>query len=217
MGNPGPNLVAPVESPPEYAKPVDEFLELDKQCQELIEKFTSGRILYECVPVEPMPDPASFMNKMIEKFNSFQTYMKELIDLRNSKLQDIQNALRAAVTATVVTRKGPDGKATVISYGPFKVNSRTVRTFDPATLFGKVQELGLYTKLLELKMIDKNTGEQIPAIRQEWEISYEPVKNMLREMNLENIISEAYREKEETPAVTGPKPISFIGEVQKKK
>jgi hypothetical protein len=217
MGNPGPNLIAPEQSQPAYVPPVEEFLEIDKKCQELVEKFTSGRILYECMPVEPAPDPATYMSKMIEKFNSFQTYLKQMIDLRNSKLQEIQNAMRAAVTETVGARKGPDGKATVISYGPFKVNSRTVRSFDAAKLFGKVQELGLYTKLLDLKMIDKTTGEQVAAIQQEWTIPYEPVRNWLRELNLEAIITEAYTEKEETPAVTGPKPISYIGEAQKKK
>jgi hypothetical protein len=43
------------------------------------------------------------------------------------------------------------------------------------------------------------------------------VKNWLRESNMEEVLTGAYAEDEETPAVTGPKPIAYLGETEKKK
>lgn len=201
----------------EYEKLADEFLELDKQTQELIEKFTSGRILYECVPTEQMPDMAAFMLKMVEKWMGFQTYLQELIVHRNDKLQEAQNALRQAIMLSQGSKRGVDGKASVLNYGPFKVTSKTSRSFDSETLFKEIQALGLYQKLLEFKTIDAQTGEQKAAVQFQWKIQYEPVKNWLREQNLEKVIDSAYREEEATPAVSGPGVVGYIGEVAKKK
>lgn len=200
-----------------YEKLVDEFLDLDKQVQELVEKFTSGRIIYECVPTEQIADAALFFQKMVEKFVGFQTYLRQLIETRNAKLQEAQIAMRGTVMASQGTRRGADGKATVMNYGPFKVTSKTSRWLDPGTLFEHVQKLGLYQKLLDLKVIDKDSGEQKAAVKYEWSVAYEPVKNWLREQNLETVIDAAYREEEGTPAVTGPAEVAYIGEIQKKK
>lgn len=205
------------EEKKEYQELADKFLELDKQVQELVEKFTSGRILYECVPSEPVTDMASFMLKMVEKWNGFQAYLQQMIAARNDALTQAQNAIRGEVMLSEGSRRGVDGKAAMLNYGPFKVTSKTSRSFNSQTLFQEVQKLGLYQSLLDLKIIDKETGEQIPAVKIEWGIAFEPVKNWLREQNLEGIIESAYVENEGTPAVTGPGQVTYIGEVSKKK
>lgn len=212
--NPAP-VPAPVQRPAHEIL-IDEFMELDKQCLELVEKFTSGRILYECMPQQG-GDLASFMAGIIQNFNSFQEFLKQLIEKRNAKLQEAGNALRGTVMAAESVVRGPDGKSSFTKYGPFEVSSKTSRTFAPDVLIAKLQELGLYSRLTDLTTINKESGQTEKAFRQEWKVMYEPVKNFLREMNLEAVLNEAYEEEEGTPAVTGPKPLAWLGEVEKKK
>jgi hypothetical protein len=210
---------APTQQPnvrPAYEPLIDEFIELDKGCQLLVEDFTSGRILFKCMPTEggDLPD---FMAKMVASFNAFQEHLKKLIEKRNAKLQEASNAMRGVVMAADSVVRGPDGKSSFLKYGPFEVSSKTSRTFDPEVLRNETQARGLYSRLLELAVINKETGKSELAFRTEWKVSYEAVKNWLREQNLEDVLGSAYEEEEGTPAVTGPKPIGWIGEVDKKK
>jgi hypothetical protein len=201
---------------PVYETLIDEFMELDKECQGLVEKFTSGKILYECMPPEG-GTLVEFMNKMQGRFSAFQEYLKQTIEKRNAKLQEASNAMRGTVMASEETVRGPDGKPSTVKYGPFEVSSKTSRSFDPDALIKELQTRGLYSRLAELTTINKETGKSELAFRTEWKIMYEPVKNFLREMNLEDVLGTAYEEEEGTPAVTGPKPLGWIGEVDKKK
>lgn len=202
---------------PAYEGLIDEFMELDKQTQELIEKFTSGRILFECLPQDGAPDLPTLMAKLVANFNSFQEHLKQLIEKRNAKLQEASNSLRGAVMAAETVVRGPDGKTSFLKYGPFEVSSKTSRTFSPEDLKAAMEQLGLYSRLQQLTTINKETGKPELAFRTEWKVMYEPVKNFLREMNLEEVLQNAYEEEEGTPAVTGPKILGWIGEVEKKK
>lgn len=211
---------APTQQPnvrPAYEPLIDEFMELDKECQQLVEKFTSGKILFECLPPEGATDLPTLMAKMVAQFNSFQEHLKQRIEQRNAKLQEASNAMRGVVMAADTVVRGPDGKSSFVKYGPFEVSSKTSRTFDPEALRAQTQARGLYSRLTELAVINKETGKSELAFRTEWKISYEPVKNWLREQNLEDVLQAAYEEEEGTPAVTGPKPLGWIGEVDKKK
>ena len=216
MGQAGENLIKN-DTEVAYERAVNEFLDKDKECKELIEKFVSGKILFECVPTEQYSDMGAFITKMVEKFNSFQSYLKSVIESRNSALKDVSITLRAAMTLKEGQKRGADGKASMLKYGPFLVTSKTYRSFKADVLFEEVQKQGLYTSLLNLKTIDKNSGEQVPVVTQEIKVLFEPAKNWLREQNLEGIIEAALVEEEGTPAVSGPKPISYIGEVIKEK
>lgn len=202
---------------PAYAPLIDDFMLIDQECQTLIEKFTSGKIIFECIPAEGAPGLGPLIEKMVAKFVGFQNYLKDLIEKRNAKIQEIANAMRAAVMVNEDTVRGPDGKPTMLKYGPFDVSSKTFRSFDQAVLITKVQELGLFGRLMEHTTINKETGEPEPVVQQEWKILYEPVKNWLREQNLEQVLQEAYEEEEGTPAVTGPKELAWIGATKKKK
>lgn len=207
---------AALQQRPEHEVLVEEFMVLDKECQELIEKFTTGKILYECIPANA-PTIGDLLGVMSSRFVAFQDHLKQTIEKRNAKLQEASIALRSTVMAGENVVRGVDGKATTNRYGPFEVSSRTSRFFNPELLFLEVQKLGLFQRLLELKTVDKETGAQLPAVAQEWNIHYEPVKNWLREQNLEQVLQTAYDEEEGTPAVTGPKEIGWLGTPKTKK
>jgi len=218
--NPAPIPVPVPAQRPAYEILIDEFMELDKQCQDLIADFTTGSVIYKSMPnvtEEQGITAAEFVKRLAQNFVSFQEYLKQLIEKRNAKLQEAANALRGTVIAAESVVRGPDGKSTFKSYGPFEVSSKTSRTFDPAILIAKLQEMGLYSRLTELTTINKDSGKAENAFRQEWVVMYEPVKNFLREMNLEEILNAAYEEEEGTPAVTGPKPLAWVGDTEKKK
>jgi|SRR5690606_13436437 len=198
-------------SRPQHENLVDEFMELDKECQEIIEKFTTGRIIYDCVPADGAKSFEELFEKMIVKYMAAQEHAKQLIDKRNAKLQEAGGAMRATVIAAENLIRGPDAKSTTNKYGPFDVSSKTSRGFDWETLQKLVGEAGLLSRLMELSFINKTNGTPEPAVRVETKVNYEAVKNWLRENNMENVLQAAYEEEEGTPAVTGPKPIGWIG------
>lgn len=205
-----------MDSRPQHQVLVDEFMELDKECQEIIEKFTSGTIILDCIPADGAKDYAELFAKMQAKFVAAQEYAKQLIEKRNAKLQEAAGAMRGLVMAGEQSLRGPDGKSSSEKYGPFEVNSKTSRGFDWAILSAKVQELGLFDRLKEVTFVNKENGQSEPAIREEVTIKYEPVKNWLREQNLEGVLQAAYEEEEGTPAVSGPKPLGWLGDEDKK-
>ena len=207
----------PAAQRPQHELLIDEFMELDKQCQEIIEKFNSGKILYDAVPTSGWASFGEFMQMMVEKWNAIREHLNSLLDKRNAKLQEASAALRGTVMAAETLVRGPDGKSTTNRYGPFEVSSKTYRSFNPTKLFEELQKLGLYERLLDLQQINDKSGAAEPAVRMSWSIAYDPVKNWLRESNLEPVLQSAYEEEEGTPAVTGPKPLAMLGEVDKSK
>jgi hypothetical protein len=204
------------ESRPQHQVLIDEFIEIDTEVQEIIEKFTSGNIIFDCVPADGAKDYAELFSKMQSKFVAAQEYAKQLIEKRNAKLQEAAAAMRGTVIASEKTLRGPDGKGSSEKYGPFEVSSKTSRSFDWAILSAKMQELGLFSRLKEVTYVNKDNGQSEPAIREEVTVKYEPIKNWLREQNLEAVLQAAYEEEEGTPAVTGPKPLGWIGDEDKK-
>jgi hypothetical protein len=196
---------------------IDEFNELDKMLQEVIEKFTNGRIILECLPPDGAATYSELFEKLIERYVKFQEYARELIEKRNAKLQEAAAAFRSAVMMPETALRGPDGKPTFKKYMNFEVNSKTSRFFNPDTLFGELQKLGLGERLFDITYVNKSSGQIEKAAKQEWVIDFDSVKNWLRESNLESVLTAAYEEEESTPAVTGPKPVGWIGDVDKSK
>lgn len=200
---------------PAYEILIDEFNDLDKQVQELVEKFTNGRIILECLPAEGAGSYSELFEKMIERFVKMQEFARALIEKRNAKLQEASAAFRSAVMMPETALRGPDGKPTFKKYSNFDVSSKTSRFFNPDTLFGELQKVGLGERLFDVTYVNKQNGQVEKAARQEWVIDFESIKNWLREQNLESILNAAYEEEEGTPAVTGPKPVGWIGDVDK--
>lgn len=205
-----------MESRPQHQVLIDEFLDLDKETQELIEKFTTGNIIFDCIPTDGALNYDELFSKMRAKFVAAQEYAKQLIEKRNAKLQEAAAAMRGTVMAGENVIRGPDGKSSVEKYGPFEVNSKTGRSFDWGVLSAKIGELGLLSRLKEVTYVNKDTGKTELAVQERVEIKYEPMKNWLREQNLEAVLQAAYEEEEGTPAVSGPKPLAWIGEEDKK-
>jgi hypothetical protein len=207
----------PAAEKKEHERLVEEFMEIDKECNDMVNAVITGRVIYDCVPTDGAPSVGEFMKKLVSNYTTFQELLKSRIELRNAMLQQVATAMRALVMPSQTQWRGPDGKATFVKYGPFEVSSRTSRSFDPGTLFKLVQERGMYSRLLDLTYIDKTSGDNKPVVKQEFKIAYEQAKNWLRESNLEDVLTGAYAEEEETPAVSGPKPMAYLGDADSSK
>jgi hypothetical protein len=155
----------PSKEKQEHEKLVEEFMDIDKQCQEMVEAVTSGRVIVDCVPTEGFNGVSEFIQKLVSNFVAYQENLKVLIEQRNAMLQQVASAMRALVMPGVNQWRGPDGKSTFIKYGPFEVASRTHRSFDPTTLFKLVAERGMESRLKELTYIDKVTGDTKPVVK----------------------------------------------------
>lgn len=202
---------------PQHEILVEKFMDLDRQCQELVSKFLDGRIIYESIPPEGAATHKEFFEKMVVRYNAVQDHLKGLIEQRNALLQEASTAMRAAVMAGDTVIRGPDGKPSILKFGPFEVASKTFRSFNVEKLVNGLKEMGLYGRFEQLTNIDKETGNPIPVMRVETKIDYKPADNFLLENNLTTLRDIAYEEEEGTPAVTGPKPLGWIGEADKSK
>lgn len=209
------DLTQPVAERPQHEILIDQFMALDQQCQELISKINSGNILYECLPTEGAPDLKTLMEKMVAKYHQVQEYAKGLVDQRNTLLQEIATTMRAKVMAADNVVRGPDGKATVLKYGPFEASSKTFRSFNVEKAEAMLQAIGQYGRFCSSTFIDKDTGQAVPILKVEKKIDYKHAEQFFLEQNLKDIRENTYEEEEGTPAVTGPKPIAWIGEVDK--
>jgi hypothetical protein len=207
--------IAQAASRPQHEILVEQFMDLDKQCQDLISKFLDGRIIYESIPPDGAGTHKEFFEKMVVRYNAAQDHLKNLIEQRNAKLQEAGTAMRAQVMAGDTVVRGPDGKPSIMRYGPFEVASKTFRGFNVEKLVNGLKELGLFGRFEQLTNIDKDTGNPVPVMRVETKVDYKPTDNFLLENNLGAIRDAAYEEEEGTPAVTGPKPLGWIGEADK--
>lgn len=192
----------------DYEKAIDAFEEADAKFNSLKEKVSSGEIFQ------------SIWSNDIRFFQSqwqqVLTHLQELLEERNKLLGEAQNALRQAVPISETQWRGPEGQATTVSYGRFKVNSKTYRSFDPQSLLEGVAKEGKLEQLLKIQTFDKKSGEPKPAVRQVYEVDYEQVKTFLRLEKLDKVFDGSYDEREGTPAVSGPKLIAFLGDTKDK-
>jgi hypothetical protein len=164
-----------------------------------------------------MDDTAAGMGKeeMKEIYRSLVDRVKELQEERNSKLRATQDILRQKVVLAANKWRGPEGKPTLLTCGPFRVTSVTKRSFDQKSLFDLCQKHGILESLLGLKIIDKD-GIERPVVRQVYDIDFEPAAAWLKTNGHTDILDGAYDEKESTPQVKGPKPVAFLGDTKEK-
>lgn len=196
-----------------YVKPtfevaIDEYVEADKRYLEIEEQFMSGNIIRELLIPGVPPD------RIVDEFRLVIEEMKKLLEDRNSKLMTAKNAFRSTVQLGPSQWRGPDGKPTSATYGPFTVSSFTKRSLDPQTLMTLAEERGFTTELRALKTINKE-GVEVPLVKTKVEVDYEGVLTWLKQRGLSDVIEGAYDEKEGTPMVKGPKQLAFFGEKKK--
>lgn len=193
---------------PEFETYIDEFVEADKKYSEIEDQFMTGNILRQLlIPGVPA-------DRIIEEFKLVIEEMKKLLEDRNSKLLAAKNAFRATVQLGPSQWRGPDGKPTTASYGPFLVSSVTKRSLDAQTLLELAKTKGFTPELLALKTINKD-GLEVPLVKTKVEVDYEGVISWLKQRGLSDVIEGAYDEREGTPMVKGPKPLAFLGEKKK--
>ena len=192
----------------EYEKAVDEFVEADKKYTELEEHFMSGLILRELVV------PGVPVERLIEEFKLVLEELKKLLEDRNSKLLSAKNAMRSVVQLGTSQWRGPDGKPTTVTYGPFTVSSFTRRSIDASTLVELARNKGFLGDIMALKGVTKE-GREYHLVRSEPVVDYEGIMQWLKLHGHADVIEGAYDEKEGTPTVKGPKPLAFFGEKKK--
>jgi hypothetical protein len=192
----------------EYEKAVDEFVEADKKYAELEEQFMSGLILKELVV------PGVPVERLIEEFKLVLEELKKLLEDRNSKLLSAKNAMRAAVQLGVSQWRGPDGKPTTLTYGPFTASSFTRRSIDASTLLELAKKKGFFDEMMALKGVSKD-GRECHLVRHEPVVDYEGIMQWLKLHGHTDVIEGVYDEREGTPTVKGPKPLAFFGEKKK--
>jgi hypothetical protein len=193
---------------PEYEKAVDDFVEADRKYAELEERFMSGLILKELI----VPDVP--VERIIEEFKLVLEELKRLLEDRNSKLLTAKNAMRSAVQLGSSQWRGPDGKPTTLTYGPFTVSSFTRRSIDASTLIELAKRKGFFDEMMALKGVSKD-GREYHLVRNEFVVDYDGIMQWLKLHGHTDVIEGVYDEKEGTPTVKGPKPIAFFGEKKK--
>lgn len=187
---------------------VDEFVQADTRYREIEEKLLDGTLAFE-VSVAAAGRPDYFKDRWQQAIAAVQTALED----RNVKAKAAVHALRQAVQLAPSQWRGPDGKSTVLNYGPASVSSVTSRSFDCESLLVQLQKKGLLERALQLSFTTKDGKEQ-RAFRQEWIVEYEPMLKWLKQNNFDDVVQAAYDEKEKTPQVKGLKPLTFVGETK---
>lgn len=188
---------------------VDAFLAAEKAWQDAEEYVSSGRFI-----ADMLVNANGSTGKAMDEWRRIWTDLRLKQEDYNAKRKSAADALRQAVVLTPNQWRGPEGDATMITYGGFKVSSVTKRNFDSEALFTLIRKHNLLDRLLSLKTINKE-GKEEALVRQEWDINYDGLLNWLRANKLDDVVEGAYDEKESTPQVKGPKEIYFMGDKKK--
>lgn len=190
----------------DHEKKIDEYTDALKKYKAMEESFLSGEVAVE-INRFAGGDP----NRVKEQFQAYVRNLQAALEDSNAKLRAAKDAFRQLVQLTPMQQRGPEGKATKIAYGPLEVSSATRRWLDAESLLKLAAKHGILDRLLELTSFDKE-GKQFKLVEQQWIVNYEHVSKWLKEQKLDNIINGSYDEKEETPRVSGSKPLAFLGE-----
>lgn len=194
----------------DYELAVDAFMEAERAWNSAEEYISSGRFMGDVIV-----NAKGSAEKAVQEFKRIWDDLRLKQEDYNAKRRSAADALRQAVVLSPNQWRGPDGDATMAAYGGFKVSSVTKRSFNADSLFALTRKHGLLDRLLELKTFDKETGKEVPLIKQEWDIDYQGILSWLRANKLDDVITGAYDEKESTPQVKGAKEIYFMGDKKK--
>lgn len=190
----------------EYEIAVDTYVEAEKKYRDLESYFLSGDFLQDVLSTSE-----GDAEKMKREFRALTSQLKEALEDLNVKLSSAKLAMRGAVALAPSQQRGPDGRATTLSYGPLTVSSATSRWFDPEDLLKGAKALNVLDRLMLLTGFDKD-GKQYQLVQLTYEIDYPNVLKWLKEQNLAGLIDAAYDEMEKTPLVSGAKPLAFLGQ-----
>jgi len=188
---------------------VDAFLDAERSWQASEDYVASGKFLSDVI-INANGDATKAQKEWAGIWEDLRKRQEDY----NAKRKSAADALRQAVVLTPNQWRGPDGDATMFTYGGFKVSSVTKRGFDAEAMFTLIRKHNLLDRLLSLKTLNKD-GKEVPIVKQEWDIDYEGVLNWLRANKLDDVVTGAYDEKESTPQVKGPKEIYFMGDKKK--
>jgi hypothetical protein len=193
----------------EYEVAVQAFEEAHREYERLENALLSGDWLDDCFSGSTSKD------QMKDTYLDYVHRVRDALEERNRRRKAAADALRQKVVLTATKWRGPEGKATLLNVGPFKVSSVTKRGFDQKSLFDLCQKHGVLERLLDLKTMDKD-GKEKPLVKLEYDINYEGVLSWLKANQMQDVIDGAYDENESTPQVKGPKELSFLGEAKEK-
>lgn len=190
----------------DYEIAIDAYTDAEKAYRQFEEYFLNGDCAAD-IAMQSGGDREKFKAGFQAAVERLQTMLEDV----NAKGVSAKNAFRSAVQLAPTQQRGPEGKATTLSYGPLTVNSATKRWLDAESLLKGAQKSGILDRLLALTSFDKN-GKEYHLVEQIWKIDFENVLKWLKENNLQTLIDASYDEKEETPRVGGIKGIAFLGE-----
>jgi hypothetical protein len=189
---------------PDYQVAVEEFEAADREYRELEKKLNDGDVIDELLVHQ---NPAIVKRE----FRAFLNMLKAALEDRNAKLKNAGDLLRQAVVLTDTQWRGPDGRTTRLTCGPFEVSSVTHRGFDAQSLMDGCQRHGVLERLMELTTVDKD-GRTIHLVEQKWDVDYAGVYEWLKSHNMRDVVDGAYDEKEKSPMVKGPKALAYLGD-----
>lgn len=190
----------------DYEVAIDAYVEAEKRYKELETDFLNGDAVVG-IMARSNGDP-DFVRR---EWQSLANLIKVRLEDMNAAQQSAKNAFRSAVALTETQWRGVGGKASSLSYGPFTVESATKRSFNPTDLLRGAERHGVLDQLLSLTGYSKE-GKEYRLVEPTWKIDYPNVLKWLQSQHLQGIIDGAYEEEEQTPRVTGVKPLAFLGE-----
>jgi hypothetical protein len=190
----------------DYEIAVDAYVEAERAYRQLEESLLSGEVIATIVKLS-----GGDTERAKAEFTSFIDVLKTRLEDMNAKFVEAKNMMRQAVQISFLNQRGPSGDASTLRYGPFYVSSTTTRWLDPKTLLRGAARHGVLDRLLTLTSFDKD-GKEYKLVEQSWKIDYENVSKWLREQGLQAVLDGAYDEMEQTPRVTGPKALAFLGD-----
>ena len=142
--------------------------------------------------------------------------VRAALEDRNVKLKTAQDELRQKVTLNITQERGPEGAPSLLNAGPFKVTSVTFRSFDEGDLERLAKEEGIYERMFELTQMNKD-GKDEKLVERVLKVNYLGLYSWLKNNGFQKVIDIAYKEKEGTPQVKGPKTLAFLGDKKAEK
>lgn len=193
----------------EHEKAVTEFSAADEEYQGLKKYMEGGEFLKDILEGSQGNFPAAK-----EMWDQVWKKLDELNEDRNAKLKTAKDTLRRAVQLSPQVVRGPEGRPTVLTCGPFTVSSVTHRGLDPDRLLSLCDQEGVGQEVRDIAYSDKS-GATRKAVEVECSVHYETAISWLKARGLTRIVEAAYVEYEKTPTVKGPKETAMLGEYKK--
>lgn len=183
----------------------EDYEKSNQHAKEAIESVSSGEVLLHILHASG-GNPAT----MQEMWKDIWEQTQQLIRSRNEKLEEFKTCLRSEINLDT-SMKGPDGRPTVRSVGPFTVSSTTKRSFDGEVLLDLLAKVGLKEEFLSQRVFDKD-GKEVSLVSAPIKVDYPATLNWLTSKGVGDIIKKAYVEVHSTPKVEGDKTIGILGE-----